>query len=131
MMTTLSQSQSNITVYRQAALVLLQTKLISQDISFKDVLDKAKHLGVIHKVDTDLWPLLVNELLKREWSLKETEDAVKRVKETIDLIPEWWAIDRTSVTQLALSNEAKSLKAMFKEVKALDSRFETSPLCLP
>lgn len=124
----LSQSQSNITVYRHAALVLLQIKPICQHIGFKDILKKAQHLAAIHKAPQDLWPLLVNELLSREWSVKETEEAVKQVKDVTDLIPEWWPIDRTSVTQLALGNEAKSLKAMLKEVKALESGFETVTL---
>lgn len=47
-----------------------------------------RHLATIHKAPESDWPWLVSELLKEEWSVKDTEAAVKAVS-TIGAIPEW------------------------------------------
>lgn len=73
----IGKTQQYVSQLRQAAEVV-EGKPTSQLVGF---LDKAQHLSVIHRVHPSLWPDLLSLLLKKAWSVQETEDAVGKVAE--------------------------------------------------
>lgn len=53
-----------------------------------EVSDRAFHLSAIHKADCQLWPILVEALIAKGWSVADTENWVGKVAEF--QIPERW-----------------------------------------
>ncbi len=59
---------------RQAAEVFEAVKPLEYSNSLADdFADKAYHLATIHRADRSLWPMLVEHVLKRKWSVVNTE----------------------------------------------------------
>jgi len=84
----ISKNQGNLSSYKNGAEVI--KKLISCEIGF-DVLtclDKARHLAEISKTPESYWQQLTELLIKNGWSVKETEEICKAVRD-ID-IPEYF-----------------------------------------
>jgi ParB-like chromosome segregation protein Spo0J len=111
------KTQPNISLYRQSAIVL---KAIEGPYTSKAMLlDKAMHLGIIHRADPSAWSLLVEHLLSEQWSVVDIEKVVKRVKETLAAIPAWWTVNRLAIASLAIENKAQGLKGVFELAGAL------------
>jgi hypothetical protein len=90
----IGKTHQYVTQVRQAAEVLAAVKPFSQ---LNGLLDKAQHLNAVHLSPSDTRPLLVEHLLADDWTVKDTDAAVKRVKDLLEVIPEWWTVDRLSV----------------------------------
>lgn len=107
----LGKNKGYISHLRQAAEVFDVVVELSQRNS---LIDKAQHLSFIHASPSDSWPLLVQHLISDEWSVDDTKKVVARVKDLLDVIPSWWAVDRLSVASLAIEGKAQGLKATFE-----------------
>lgn len=67
-------------------------KVVTQVTGFEysDLLNKAKHLAAIHKAPDRYWQQLTELLIEKEWSVKEAEAIVSKVKTIADLeCPPW------------------------------------------
>ncbi len=84
------KSQPYLTLLRQAATVYEAVKPISQLIGF-DLSDKAMHLAEIHRAERSLWPILVEFMLQRKWSVVNARYWVGRALE-FDVPEKWQAI---------------------------------------
>lgn len=84
----IGKAQPNVTSYRQAAQVLDSVK---NDITLYHFLDKASHLAAIHDADKSLWPLLVNTMIQRGWSVQDTEHWVNLVLQ-FDIPSKWQGV---------------------------------------
>lgn len=85
----IGKTRENVTLYRQAATVLKATETCTSMYRFKD---KAQHLATIHSVkDRKLWPILVEALLEKGWSVDDTAKMVKDVSAFTEIIPGKWS----------------------------------------
>lgn len=67
----IGKDKGYVSELKSAAEVLV---VIKQTVgSSQQFLDKAKHLSAIHKADSSLWPLLVESMLGKGWSVTDTE----------------------------------------------------------
>jgi len=82
------RSQQYISELRDAAEVLSFVKPTAQAVGLAD---KAKHLHAIHKAPRELWPLLVERMLKEGWSAADTEQEVKHIRR-LHIPPKWQEI---------------------------------------
>lgn len=48
------------------------------EVDYAVLLDKAAHLSELHALPVDLWPEAVAHMLAKQWSVKDTAEAVKR-----------------------------------------------------
>ncbi len=81
-----------LSLLRQAAEVYEHVKMASQlAILSSQLSDKAMHLAEIHRADRSLWPILVEHLLKRKWSVVNARYWVGRALE-FDVPEKWQAI---------------------------------------
>ncbi len=110
----IGKSRQYVSQVRQAAGVLKEIKSVTSQLKLRNFLDKAKHLAAIHLAPEDTWALLVEHLLSDQWAVKDTEAAVKRVKDLLEVIPDWWTVDRLSVAGLAVIGGPHGLKGMFE-----------------
>lgn len=110
----IGKSRQYASQVRQAAGVLKEIKSVTSQLKLRSFLDKAKHLAAIHLAPEDTWALLVEHLLSDQWTVDDTEKAVKRVKDLLAAIPVWWTVDRLSVTSLAIIGGPHGLKGMFE-----------------
>lgn len=82
------KSKQTISELRQAAEVA-----VTCPVDRTSLLDRAQHLAAIHSADRRVWPECVATMLKSEWTAKDTEHWVGKVRDicqTIDGIgPEW------------------------------------------
>ena len=69
----LSKTQQYISQVRSAYEVLDALHKSTCEVNDKDFLDKAQHLAAVHKIDADLWPLLVAKMLDAKWTAADTE----------------------------------------------------------
>lgn len=100
--------------YQNAAHVSTSIKVCN----VAQVLDKANHLNVIHKAPEQLWDWLVEQLVKQEWSVKQTETIVDAIKD-VDipemlhgfLIPDMWL---RKVAADAMSDKPQGLHSKVK-----------------
>ncbi len=92
----IGKGRTYVTQVRNAAEVLKAVKPFSQ---LNGLLDKAQHLNAVHLAPSDTWPFLVDALLTNDWTVDDTEKAVKRVKDLLAAIPGWWTVDRQSILE--------------------------------
>lgn len=84
----------NVSKYRSAAYVYRQ--FIKANVSFNEadikaneqLLSKTNHLGEIQKAPQDCWHILTSMMLEYGWTVQQTAEAVKRIKEF--QIPTFW-----------------------------------------
>jgi ParB family chromosome partitioning protein len=74
----IGKTKQYVSELRQAAEVAIVSNLSTQADKLRD---KAKHLAAIHALPKALWPGMVDALVTQEWTLADTEAAVKRGKE--------------------------------------------------
>jgi ParB-like chromosome segregation protein Spo0J len=78
-------------------------------------LDKANHLTAIHKAPRDIWMSLAITLSKQEWTVQDTETAVKRVQEVWTVIPDWGTnLNRSAMAWAVAVQMRRNLRAMFQ-----------------
>jgi hypothetical protein len=70
----ISKSKTMLTEWTKAAGVYKSVR------SSESIVDKVKHLYEISKADSTHWQMLVDLLIKCDWSVKDVQAAVKRVK---------------------------------------------------
>ncbi len=70
------------------------------------LLDKAQHLSAIHASPPSCWPLLVNDLVKESWTVKDIEKEVKRIRELLEARPDWYECEDLTLANLARANAA-------------------------
>ena len=66
---------------------------INDSVDRTFLLDKANHLATIHSTDRRVWHECVETMLKAEWTAKDTEHWVAKVRDicqTIDGIGQEW-----------------------------------------
>jgi hypothetical protein len=113
----IGKSKSYITEVRQAAEVW---KAVSGSTGRTlSLLDKARHLFLIHAAPQDTWPLLVEAMLTGGWGREDTEAAVKRVNDLLAAVPGWWTVDRLSVTRRAGCSHVHHTGRTTEELKPL------------
>ncbi len=78
----LGRSKQYITQLYNAGEVAKSTTQVV-DLEFK-----AKHLAAVHSAPRQLWSLLVEKMLDKEWSVAETEEWVTKVRE-FEIDPKW------------------------------------------
>jgi hypothetical protein len=119
----IGKSRPYVSQVRSAAEVHEAVKTVSQLTVLLDfaslIVDKAQHLSVIHKAPADTWPLLVDALLANDWTVKDTEAAVKRVKDLLAAVPGWWTVDRPSVARRAGCSHVHHTGHTTEELKPL------------
>lgn len=63
-----------------------------------DLIDYAKHLSEVHAAPSCTWALLVEAMVERGWSVKETREIVSQVRAIAEAIPaehaDWLPIDK-------------------------------------
>jgi len=107
----IGKTHQYVTQFSQAAKIATQVAIL--DIT--SLLTKTKHLSVVHKSPERHWQQLVELLVERDWSVKQTEAIVDAIKE-IDipdilhgfLNPEEWI---KKVIADAISNTPKGLQS--------------------
>jgi DNA methylase/ParB/Sulfiredoxin domain len=114
----IGKNQKYLGELRQAAevfrVVTQKHSPLQNEGSSPHFLDRAKHLAAIHKAPRDTWVSLAITLLKQEWTVQETETAVKRVQEVWKVIPTWWVnLNRAAVAWAVAGQERRDLRAMF------------------
>ena len=67
------KDKGNLARYRDAAEVYEFARNRCNVTTVSDLLDKASHLAAIHKAPEETWAVLVGALVKREWTVKDTE----------------------------------------------------------
>jgi len=68
----IGKDRANVSRYRDAAEVY---QAIASCIDTRSLLDKAQHLAAIHGAPESAWPVLVEAMLTREWSVKDTQES--------------------------------------------------------
>lgn len=114
---------------RTAAEVLMSLTCKLELTSF---LDKAKHLATVHKADADLWPVLVEHMLKGGWTAADTDHWVGKVKafETV-LASVWEAIflPKLEVVQRFLSTREfspQTVAALCSKAASVEANIEVA-----
>ena len=91
-----SKSSAYITQVRKAADVFQFIKLsqlnLMDGIKLSNLMDKTQHLNEIHKSPQPLWPILVQAMLAKGWSVKDTKAHV----DSAELI---WRLAKDGKTQ--------------------------------
>ncbi len=77
--TRIGRDKGNVSRYRDGAEVFEAIRNCCNDTTV--FLDKAQHLAAIHQADRRAWPALVAALLSKDWSVKDAENRVARVRE--------------------------------------------------
>jgi len=93
--TAISRTAARITQVRQAARVykmLTQVNNLSDDQK-NGLMTCSKHLTEIHQAPESLWPLLVQAMLSKSWSVKDTKAHVAKIAELI------WRLAKEGKTQ--------------------------------
>jgi|LSQX01.2.fsa_nt_gb hypothetical protein len=109
----LGKDNSYVGELRQAAEVLQNIGLEP-----KVFLDKAKHLAAVHSADRRVWTECVETMLKAEWTAKDAEHWVGKVKDicqTIDGIGQEWEdvfLARVPVVKRFLATKEFSAKTV-------------------
>lgn len=110
----IGKDTGNISKYVSAAKVFNAIQNVCNDTNI--LLDMALHLATIHKSPAATWPALVDALIQTGWSVKETEKQVTFLNTIIDSIPDWYPIDISELTNIALTDEklAKQIQSAMK-----------------
>lgn len=80
----------------------------------REVQDKPRHLYEISKADSQHWQMLVDLLIKCDWSVKETQSAVNRVKSVVLL--DWMQADFKEIATVPAT--AKRIENAITEINA-------------
>jgi len=92
--------------------------------------DKAAHLTAIHAAERALWPVLVEALIAKSWSVAGTEHWVGRVAEF--QIPEpWQREDRQSAPGKAGLRKLRQLAQLAKKLPVICSTLAVGPSSAP
>lgn len=78
----IGRERTSLSKYRDAAKIVQHCTILE----LENILDKANHLAAIHKSPEQYWQQLTELLIENQWSVRETEEVVKGIKD-ID-IPE-------------------------------------------
>lgn len=106
---------------RNAADVISKIRNTKLEFSVSDLGDKAKHLYEISRAPREVWPTLVDSLLKSEWSVVETQSIVRQLRE-FDIPAEWQSwLDPATVMQRFLANQRFDAGKVARIVRAADN----------
>lgn len=126
---------NNVSKYRNAAIVyqtFIKANISTNEESIKaneSLLDKTNHLGEIHKAPRECWRVLVELLLKKEWTVADTRKAV--VTANSFKIPLHWQTVFLPLSQIVyravntLEFSAKTIERIIEAVEAIESRIST------
>ena len=89
-----------------------------------------KQLVSIHCSPENTWLSLVKVMLESEWTVKQTEAAVKRVKAVIEAIPEWYEVNQENIAETVakFAEKASQYQKAFKTMCQHDTALHNTTL---
>lgn len=113
-------SKQHISQLRKAAEVARSAMAVCSSIQVSELLDRAKHLYEISRAPRETWPTLVEELVKREWTVADAQHHMHQIKGFV--IPDKWAfwLPRDEVIAWHLTGREFSPKTVARLIKAAD-----------
>lgn len=121
------KDKGNLSRWKSGALVLQSINCCN----VTTVLDKANHLSHIHKTPSQYWQQLTELLIENEWSVKQTEEICKAIKDIeIPNYLQFWLSPDAAIKQTineALRGEVRTPRDIKNWVTEAEEQLENLP----